>query len=230
MQAEHEQLDFTHIPPFPSDVPTVPLLRISLDKLVNHDAEEIERLWKACCEIGFFYLDLRQDAAARSGSVTLEHDDELFTLGEQFFALPVEEKQKYDFSDQSSYFGYKGYGKGVMDEHGTKDRNEFYNIAKDFVLGVREPLPEPDILRQSKNRALLQDFVQRSHTIVTVLLTILEQKLELPEGGLTNSHRINAVSGDIIRWVRAPPQPESSIDRSMGAHTGQWDANGHVWC
>jgi hypothetical protein len=45
-----------------------------------------------------------------------------------FFDLEVAEKVKYDFKDQGSYFGYKGYGEGIIDAKGTKDRNEFYNV------------------------------------------------------------------------------------------------------
>ena len=44
------------------------------------------------------------------------------------FDLPVQEKVKYDLKNQGSYFGYKGYGQGVIDAEGTKDRNEFYNV------------------------------------------------------------------------------------------------------
>lgn len=52
-------LNFLDLPPFPEDVPIAPLLRISLSKLTRGNQEEVERLWKACCELGFFYLDLR---------------------------------------------------------------------------------------------------------------------------------------------------------------------------
>jgi hypothetical protein len=52
-------LDFLDLPPFPEDIPTAPLLRISLSKLTQGNQEEINKLWEACCELGFFYLDLR---------------------------------------------------------------------------------------------------------------------------------------------------------------------------
>ena len=52
-------LDFPDLPPFPEDVPMAPLLRISLSKLTQGDQEEVDKLWQACCELGFFYLDLR---------------------------------------------------------------------------------------------------------------------------------------------------------------------------
>jgi hypothetical protein len=55
---------FHDLPPFPDTVPTAPLLKISLAKLLRHDREEEQRLWEACCDLGFFYLDLRTDSLA----------------------------------------------------------------------------------------------------------------------------------------------------------------------
>jgi isopenicillin N synthase-like dioxygenase len=130
----HDQ-DDNHFPnntPFPSTVPTAPLLRISLAKLLTHDPEEEGQLWNACCDLGFFYLDLRtreranlncganghvngvirtsngsndQGGTKIDGDSLLDDADALFEVAEEFFELPVDEKAKYDFADQGSYFG-----------------------------------------------------------------------------------------------------------------------------
>jgi len=139
--------DFEDLPPFPTDVPTAPLLRIELVKLLAGDEKEIDRLWHACCDLGFFYLNLRQpDFASTAENTTIDgnqllHDsDELFKVGKQFYDLPVEEKVKYDFKSKGSYFGYKGYGDGVVDVKGTTDRNEFYNVSTlDLLLWFFRP-------------------------------------------------------------------------------------------
>jgi isopenicillin N synthase-like dioxygenase len=114
------------LPDFPDNVPTAPLLRISLAKLLLNEAEEYERCWRACCELGFFYLDLQIEDG--SGEALLQDVEQLFETMKGFFELSVDEKTKYDFADQGSYFGYKGYGKGIVDGKGTRDRNEFYNV------------------------------------------------------------------------------------------------------
>jgi hypothetical protein len=131
---------FPDLPPFPDNVPTAPLLRISLEKLLNGDSQEQDRCWQACCDLGFFYLDLRTtnwltnspDGGNKhtpiDGQALLQHADGLFEVMKDFYDLEVQEKIKYDFKDQGSYFGYKGYGEGVIDAQGTKDRNEFYNV------------------------------------------------------------------------------------------------------
>ncbi len=93
---------YTESPPFPNDVPTAPLLRLSLFKLLKNDALESTRFFQACKDLGFFYLDLR---ATPIGDSILNDADRLFDVGEQLFELDLEEKQRYDFSAQQSYYG-----------------------------------------------------------------------------------------------------------------------------
>lgn len=47
---------------------------------------------------------------------------------DEFFSLPVKEKEKFSFADQGSYFGYKGIGAEVINGAGQRDRNEIYNV------------------------------------------------------------------------------------------------------
>jgi isopenicillin N synthase-like dioxygenase len=117
--------NFPDLPPFPDNAPTAPLLSLSLKSLLDSDQTESKRFFDACKDIGFFYLDLR---GTEVGESLLNDADRLFRVGVQFFDLPVEEKSKYDFSVQKSYFGYKGYGANVVDKQGSLDRNEFYNV------------------------------------------------------------------------------------------------------
>ena len=95
--------NFPNLPPFPDDVPTAPLLRLSLKSLLNNDKEESNRFFTACKDVGFFYLDLE---GTREGQSLLEDAEALFGVGSELFDLPLEEKQSYDFSAQNSYFGY----------------------------------------------------------------------------------------------------------------------------
>lgn len=117
------------LPPFPNDVPTAPLLTLSLSKLQQHDPEETARLTRACEDLGFFYLDLRG-----TGDKVLEEASQLFDLAEDLYDLSLDEKLKYDFMHKGSYFGYKGYGANVVDRSGRTDRNEFYNVSIDLHL------------------------------------------------------------------------------------------------
>jgi isopenicillin N synthase-like dioxygenase len=111
-------------PPFPDDVPTAPLLRLSLHKLLKRDDAEVECFNRACEDLGFFYLDLEDD-----GDSLLRDANRLFDVAQAFCDLPSEEKGKYDFSGEKSYFGYKGQGAALVDRNGNLDRNEFYNVS-----------------------------------------------------------------------------------------------------
>jgi len=280
---------FPGLPPFPDTVPTAPLLKISLAKLLRHDKEEEQRLWEVCCDLGFFYLDLRSDGPATNGHTDgtegdtneyanehsngtngptsdvqidgeslLRDADQLFKVGEELFDLPVEEKQKYDFAEQGSYFGYKGYGSGIVDKKGTKDRNEFYNVcyllssfspfasifrvldtnhsqlnsrmssakpaanksakvSKDDILANMPPLPAPKLLE--KHRPLLKSYITTSHSLITLILTHLNAHLALPPNTLQNLHNLHAISGDQVRFIKAPPQPPADRRTALGAHT-----------
>lgn len=98
---EDQDLSFANLPPFPSDVPTVPLLRISLKNLLGGDAAEEDKLWRACCDLGFFYFDLRDgngttgEGEAVHGDDLLKAADEMFELAEGVFELDGEEKERY---------------------------------------------------------------------------------------------------------------------------------------
>jgi Isopenicillin N synthase and related dioxygenases len=131
MQSQAEQKDipnnFPEIPPFPDDVSTAPLLRLSSGKLLAGDPTEYRMLFQASTDIGFFYLDLSD---SDQGSSLLGDADNLFQVGERLFELSLEEKNQYDFSGQNSYFGYKAQGAMVVDKQGNPDRNEFYNVRQ----------------------------------------------------------------------------------------------------
>ena len=44
----------TSIPPFPTDVPTHPLLVLDYALIRSGDETEIDRLWKAATDLGFW--------------------------------------------------------------------------------------------------------------------------------------------------------------------------------
>lgn len=125
-----QSLTFPDLPPFPSDIPIAPLHRLVLSKL-RTDPTESERLFSASKDLGFFYLDLRQDD---EGEALLAEADKLFALAPVFYDLGREELQKYDYKAQGSYMGYKGFGTAVVDENGNLDRNEFYNVRFSLLL------------------------------------------------------------------------------------------------
>lgn len=136
---------FQSLPPFPDDIPTMPLDRLSLAKLLQHDSEEYQKFCRACEDIGFFYLDLRDQEL---GDSILSDADELFKISAQLFALDVQEKSKYDHSKKRSYYGYKPLGAGQVDEKGNLDSVEFYNVSLLSCLFSRCKLSDIDRLQK----------------------------------------------------------------------------------
>ncbi|KAK4502888.1 hypothetical protein PRZ48_006314 [Zasmidium cellare] len=219
--SSEEDLTFPSLPPFPTDVPTVPLLRISLKDLLAGSAAEEEKLWRACCDLGFFYFDLRGGKGEDEevdGDGLLEVADEMFGLAEGVFGLGVEVKEGFSMMGQNSYFGYKGYG-AFKDRKGLTDRNEFWNVSKDDILGIKHPLPNPEILRREESRAMIRRYMLGSHALVRLILGVLNRRLGLPDGTLQSLHSLTQTSGDQLRWVRSPPQPPSDRRSALGEHT-----------
>ncbi|KAE8372043.1 hypothetical protein BDV26DRAFT_302275 [Aspergillus bertholletiae] len=210
------QENFPSLPPFPEDITTAPLTRLSLAKLLAHDGPETERLMQACCDIGFFYLDLRNTA---EGTTLLATADKLFQTGTELFQLPLAEKQKYDLSAQGSYHGYKAQGAMIADREGNVDRNEFYNVSKDTILDLAPALPAPALLNTAKTQDDLKTFITGSHSITILLLTLLNKTLGLPDSTLPDLHQLRRPSSDQVRFIRAPPQPPQDRRTAMGEHT-----------
>jgi isopenicillin N synthase-like dioxygenase len=228
---------FADLPTFPKEVPTAPLLRLSLQLLRTSD-DESNRLWSASTNLGFFYLDLRGDDA---GEQLLKDSAELFKLGMELFDLGREKLGNYDYKPIGSYFGYKGFGKGVVDTRGNLDRNEFYNVSifpppveltvgnhsadtinkvpKDDFLGIsKPPLAHPELLHEQS--ALLLSYMNNAHALLTFILDQLSSHLNLPKHVLRDIHAQTLASGDHIRIVKSPPNPSyKPSDPSMGAHT-----------
>ncbi|RMZ84721.1 hypothetical protein DV737_g1057, partial [Chaetothyriales sp. CBS 132003] len=205
----------TGLPPFPDDVPTAPLLRLSLQALLSHDHDEIQRVLAACEELGFFYLDLSD---CSEGQRLLDDADKLFAVGKELFELPLDEKIQYDFAKENTYFGYKGFGANVLDKHGNLDRNEFYNVSKDDIFEMGKKWPAPECLE--KQRPLTRSFMTKAHGVVTLVLELLNDHLKLPKGRLQSIHRLTeGHSGDQVRFIKAPPQPKDDQRTSLGEHT-----------
>ncbi|PCH08486.1 Oxoglutarate/iron-dependent dioxygenase [Penicillium occitanis (nom. inval.)] len=192
----------------------MPLDRLSLAKLLQHDSEECRKFCRACEDIGFFYLDLRDQEL---GDSILSDADELFRISEQLFVLDVKEKSKYDHSKKRSYYGYKPLGAGQVDEKGNLDSVEFYNIAKDDLFGIMDRLPQPEIIESNRNK--LKSFVSNANAIVRLVLDLLNEHLQLPPCTLANMHRLDHHSGDQIRMTRSPPQPLNGEMPRLAGHT-----------
>lgn len=117
------------------------------------------------------------------------------------------------------YFGYKRSGAMYVDDRGTPDRSEFYNISKDEMLGIgnlgKNPSPQPEVVTQAKGE--VQAFMRQCHAVVSVLVGVLGRELGLAPGLLEGLHRIERPSVCQARVTHAPPVKQETI--CLGEHT-----------
>lgn len=61
--------------------------------------------------------------------------------------------------------------------------------------------------------------MSEAHSVVTLVLELLNDHLQLPPNTLQNMHRLEGRSGDQVRFVKAPPQPIDDRKIALGEHT-----------
>lgn len=191
-------------------LPTISLLIIDYNQLIQKDNIEIAKLLKASRELGFFYLKVDNQL----------NPDHMFLLAENVFKLPLEAKREYEMDGKNRvYYGYKSTGSMFTDKKGTPDRMEFWNISKDEMV-VHKKANFPHVILDAKNA--LRDYMTKSHKIALAILEILSENLGLDSQTLPNLHRFMQPSGDQLRLTKSvmnPMQTEIHPDVSLGAHT-----------
>ncbi|THH23233.1 hypothetical protein EUX98_g7944 [Antrodiella citrinella] len=195
-------------PSFPNDVPIAPLHVIDYQLLVRGDAEEMDNLFQAARELGFWYL---------KNHGTEEDAQRMFSTFGGTLDLPLAEKMLYEQGDSGNSFGYKAKGKIVTDKNGTLDCSEFFNVAQDDALSW------PTVIHRdypatitSRMQDVVTPFVRKSRDINFLLLSVFEHKLGLPRGDLWKLHPSTGTCGGEARCVKTPPNAQQA---GIGAHS-----------
>lgn len=205
------------IPPFPTGVPVADIATVDFDLLSQGDPEQARILLHSCQNYGFFYL-------------SNHHVDSgfMFNLANGVFSLPLTEKLKYDMGTTGHYFGYKRSGAMFVDDKGTKDHSEFFNVSKDEVLGIPQLGSASGMLQSvaaEHNPQVvlnrfdeLKTFMKSCHNVIYVITASLGKSLGLPSGLLESLHELEQPSVDQARVTCAPPiRPAETI--TLGEHT-----------
>ena len=198
------------LPPFPSDVPVADIYEVDYDSLASGDATEAQKVFDASRGYGFFYL--------RNTHINYQY---MFDVAKETFDLPLDEKMKYEMGNQGGYFGYKMGGSNYIDDKGTPDNMEFYNVSKDDVMGIgkfkQEPLKHPETIQ--RRREELEQFMVACHKVTLVILRVLGEKLGLGPEVLPSMHKLEEPSVDQARVTFASPCEADRI--AFGEHTGK---------
>ncbi|KAI1206065.1 putative oxidoreductase [Annulohypoxylon truncatum] len=200
---EEEISEFTPdlYPPFPEDVPTVELQSISLLKILEGDTVERDRVYEACVDRGFFYLELN---GSETGETILRGADQIASTGERVFKLPLEEKMRYKMV--KTLFGYKFAGATVTDKSGTPDTAEFFNVGKNDIIVPDDRMVRPWPSAILDVKPLFDAYMKSAHSVGMTVLAIIADKLGVEFSEFTSRHRIEEPSGDHVRITRGPPR------------------------
>jgi hypothetical protein len=199
------------LPPFPSDAPVADIYEVDYDKLASGDSTEAQKVFDASRGYGFFYL--------RNTHINYQY---MFDVAQETFSLPLDEKMKYEMGNQGGYFGYKMGGSNYIDDKGTPDNMEFYNVSKDDVMGIgrykEEPLAHPETIQ--RRRGELEEFMVACHRVTLVILRVLGEQLGLDSETLPSMHKLEEPSVDQARVTFASPCEADRI--AFGEHTGMF--------
>ncbi|KAJ7477004.1 hypothetical protein B0H11DRAFT_2031579 [Mycena galericulata] len=200
-----------HLPEFPNNVPTHPLLVVDYSLLVARDSSEIEKLWGAATKLGFWYLK-------NHGADDLVEG--MFQMAAETMRLPMDEKLLFEQGDAGNSFGYKAAGANAVDATGQPDTVEFINIAKDDALAwpkqARRAYPSTVNAHMSES---VTPFVKKSIEVNDTLLQIFNDQLKLPPDAMKKRHLLEEYSGSETRVIKNPPSPFSPLKVAIGAHT-----------
>ncbi|OQD86073.1 hypothetical protein PENANT_c008G04769 [Penicillium antarcticum] len=162
------------------------------------------QLFDAIQNIGFFYIT--------NFGLSQEDVDQQFSIGQQIFKLPIEEKLKFRAElENGDYNGYKPTGLREISP-GVFDKTEIFNIPK-FIPALERP--QPDIV--SQNRPIIESFARHIHeNIVRKLLILLAIIIELPEDYFLNVHRYEEKSDCHLRYMKYHRRSEEENERAAG--------------
>eukprot|EP00732_Lithocolla_globosa_P003038 Lithocolla_globosa_v1_NODE_2243_length_2092_cov_5.676485.p1 type:complete len:346 gc:universal NODE_2243_length_2092_cov_5.676485:156-1193(+) len=181
---------------------------IDYQLLCKKNQDEIKKMASAAMGCGFFYLkNHRVD------------EEFLFQLAEDVFRLETQEKNQYNMGATGNYFGYKASGGHVIDENGTPDNTEVYNLSKDDIFQLA-PQKHPPPIQPCRNR--IRTFMTSAHGVALTILHLLTETFGLPDESLTSLHHIEQRSGDHVRLTLSTPSPKLASNPGsviLGEHT-----------
>ncbi|KAM4065029.1 2OG-Fe(II) oxygenase superfamily protein [Hirsutella rhossiliensis] len=205
---------FRDIPPFPENVPTMPMHTVSLAGLNSRDEKTAQQALDACQELGFFLVDLRGDEL---GEAVMEEIDHLFAVGKDIMDLPQDVKRAFLHDIPRSFLGFKprGHAKTETEE---PDRFEWFNIGQDGLMGTTPLQPLPALVHT--HLALFTSFLKHAQRIVATVSATLARQLSLPEDTFSSLQTPTKPSGTVVRLIKAFASPAAQdLRTSMIHHT-----------
>jgi isopenicillin N synthase-like dioxygenase len=200
------------VPLFPNDVPTASVSVVDYKLLRAGDEKEIEKLWVAATEGGFWYVknhDSQQEVK------------DMFTMGSEMVNISPEEKLRHA-QEYGQVFGYKyADPTHIRSDNGAPDLVEYVSIAKDDAFKWPEVVHRryPSVINEHL-KSTVEPFSQKMFDVCRSLLQALNDRLGLPKETFANLHSETETSPTEARCIRAQKNPVLDADAAtVGAHT-----------
>ncbi|GJJ08949.1 hypothetical protein Clacol_003169 [Clathrus columnatus] len=196
-------------PPLPDNVPTHPLVVIDYELIRARDPIEIERLWEAATSLGFCLMNHGADKEV----------NDMFDLGAKYMALPFDEKMEFTQGQGGSNFGYKHLASIQIDPSGTRDANEYFNIAQDDAFSYPSVTHRtyPTLINDAM-QPVITPFTRKSVEVNNTLIDVFNDRLGLPADELGKRHDMTELSGNGAKFIRVPPNLNTG-EKAVGHHT-----------
>lgn len=161
-------------------------------------AQVAEEIYQACHQVGFLYL--------KNHGIPPVAIAQAFEQSQQFFALPLAEKQKIAWSSECSNRGYIGTERERLDETKPGDLKEAFNLGKEISPDLALDQPELVVNRWPKGqevfRQTMTDFFGHCATGAARIFRAFALALDMPETYMVDRHQNH---GYTLRLLHYPP-------------------------
>ncbi|GAA6045959.1 hypothetical protein NBRC10513_005359 [Rhodotorula toruloides] len=193
---------------FPADLECHPLLVVDFAKIAAGDEQEIDALYSACTNLGFFYL---------KNFGFEEVIEPMFEMGKATFSLPDDELMPFEQGDSGMSAGYKKAGANNVDAKGNLDTVQFINVSKDDALAYPEVRHRTYPRTVNERIKTVTSFVRQSDNVLQKLMEVLEVRIGLPKGTLAALHKVGDISGSESRVIlKSAPGARGYIPEGVG--------------
>lgn len=196
------------------DIPVIDFLPFLNDEPEGKQAVA-QAIYRACHEVGFMYLKnhgIPQAAIAQA-----------FEQTQQFFALPLAEKQAIAWSNETSNRGYIGLERERLDETKPGDLKEAFNMGREVAAGALNNDQRALVVNQwpaghDDFKTTILEFFEVCGEAAERIFRAFAIALQMPETYIADRHKSR---GYTLRLLHYPPMdtlPKPGQIRA-GAHS-----------
>ncbi|MEB3210480.1 MAG: 2-oxoglutarate and iron-dependent oxygenase domain-containing protein [Leptolyngbyaceae bacterium] len=179
---------------------------IDFSPFLDDDPEDkqkvAEAIYRACHEVGFMYL--------KNHGIPEEAIRKAFEQSQHFFALPLDEKKKIAWSNETSNRGYVGMERERLDETKPGDLKEAFNVGREVSPDDLSDDEQALVVNQWPDgqgdfKATISGFFETCAEAAQRVFRAFAIALHMPEPYIVDKHQSK---GYTLRLLHYPPMKE----------------------